>query len=89
MMTAAAWRDKYAFLVWANPGASDSVYLRAALLNPHLAILLDALAVFGLDRLWEEWAAVEDTEKGRKVADYVETMLHSFARGLNEHKPTA
>lgn len=80
----AQWRDRYAFLVWSNPGADDSVYLRAALLDPHLFILLDALAVFRLDRLQSEWSRVKETDEGRKVAWYVESMLENFARGLRD-----
>lgn len=81
-MSVAQWRSKYAFLVWSNPDASDSVYLRAALLNPHLVILLDALATFGLIRLREEWDAVRETERGGKVAWYVDSMLSHFVAGI-------
>ena len=80
----ARWRERYAFLVWSHPDADDSIYLRAALLDPHLSILLDALPVFGLDRLRAEWDAVKETAEGRKVAWYVESMLENFARGLRD-----
>ena len=81
-MTPAQWKSKYAWLVWSNRAAADEVYLRAALLNPHLDILLDALEAFGLDRLYEEWNAVREGERGEKVREYLESMLDHFAQGL-------
>lgn len=81
------FRTKYRFLVWSNPGAPDTFYLRAALLAPHLDILLDALEAFGLDRLREEWNIVKETEEGRKVAGYTETMLENFSSGVRGGAP--
>lgn len=81
-MTPAEWKNQYAWLVWSNRAADDAVYLRAALLNPHLDVLLDALEAFGLDRLYREWHAVRDTEAGVKVCEYVDSMLLHFAEGV-------
>ncbi len=82
MMTPAQWKSKYAWLVSSNRAADDSVYLRAALLDPHLDILLDALEAFGLDRFYREWDAVHETERGEKVRKYLESMLRHFAEGV-------
>ncbi|MHB8254000.1 MAG: hypothetical protein ACYDEV_09970 [Acidiferrobacter sp.] len=81
----AKWRDKYRFLVWSNPEASDSVYLRAALLDPHWAILLDAVQSFGIKRLLDEWASIADTPEAQKVAWYThDLLLRNFALGLQD-----
>jgi len=38
-------------LVWSNPGADDSVHIRAALLRPTFTRLLDVVLEFGLERV--------------------------------------
>ncbi len=81
-MNPTQWKSKYAWLVWSNRTADDSAHLRAALLNPHLDILLDAFEAYGLARLATEWAAVRETERGKKVAEYVGSMLENFRRGV-------
>ncbi|MHB1605620.1 MAG: hypothetical protein ACYCTV_04405 [Leptospirales bacterium] len=81
-MTPASFRNKYRFLVWSNPEAPDKIYIRSVLLNPHLDMMLDALNVFGLERLRSEWQSVKDTDEGRKVGDYAESMLNHFSIGL-------
>jgi len=81
-----AWRTHYAFLAWSNAQASDAVLLRAALLDPHYDILVDALHCFGLERLQAEWRAVQDTPEGRKVAFYTDgVLLKNFAIGQGRH----
>ena len=81
----AAWRDKYRFLVWSNPKASDSVYLRAALLDPHWVIVLDAVQAFGIQRLLHEWKSIAETPEAQKVAWYTrDLLLRHFALGIQE-----
>jgi hypothetical protein len=86
-VTSDTFREKYRFLVWSNPDAPDALYLRAALLDPHLDILLDALEAFGLERLWEEWKCVRETQEARKVAGYTEPMLENFSEGVQGGRP--
>ena len=81
-MNPAEWKTKYRWLVWSNSAADNSTHLRAALLNPHLSILLDAFEAFGLDRLCDEWNAVRETEQGKRVGEYVASMLENFRRGV-------
>lgn len=48
------FRDRYRSLVWSNPDADDSIYLRRALLQPTFQMLLDGAVEFGLPRLEQE-----------------------------------
>ena len=81
-MNPAQWKTKYAWLVWSNRAAADEVYLRAALLNPHLDILWDAFEAYGLARLEAEWDAVRETDEGKRVEEYVGSMLKNFRHGV-------
>ncbi len=80
------WRKKYSFLVWSHREASDRSLLRAALLNPHFDILLDAVWAFGIDRLYREWDAVKDTPEAQSVADYTEEKLRHLKAGVEMAK---
>ena len=42
-------------LVWSNPEAPDSAYIRAALLRPRFGRLLDIALEFGVEQLRREW----------------------------------
>lgn len=56
----AFWRAHHGVgLVWSNPRASDSVMIMHALLQPNFHLLLDIAVRFGLDRLRDEWAALQ------------------------------
>jgi hypothetical protein len=78
-------------LVWSNPNAGDSAHIRAALLRPRFAQLLDVAAEFGLERVRREWAALQ-TERTREVErahPSVERILRhieeGFARAASRH----
>lgn len=53
-------------LVWSNPNASDSVHIRAALLRPRFGQLLDIAVEFGLERVRQEWRALQ-SDRTREV----------------------
>jgi hypothetical protein len=71
-------------LVWSNPNASDSVWLRRALLRPRFEQLLEIAVEFGLARLWEEWQALQgeglpEIERARPL---VERILRHIEEGF-------
>lgn len=75
---------KYPGLVWSNPGADDGTYIRAALVNPRFATLLEMASEFGLDRLKAEWAALNE-EPEREVIRaraIVERILRNIEMGF-------
>jgi hypothetical protein len=43
-------------LVWSNPQAEDTVYIRAALVRPRFRQILEIIMEFGLERVKAEWA---------------------------------
>jgi len=71
-------------LVWSNPQAGDAVCLRAALLRPRFFTVLDACAVFGLERVRAEWAALaeEGSREALRAAPAVNRMLHNIELGF-------
>ena len=71
-------------LVWSNPLASDSVYIRAALLKPHFDTLLKIAVKFGLDRLQKEWMILRDDrmEQTMTVMPTVERVLTNIEEGF-------
>jgi len=46
-------------LVWSNPNASDSVMIANALLKPSFHLLLNIADRFGVNRLKNEWEALQ------------------------------
>ena len=86
-----ACRERYRHLVWSNPdGADDAVFIRAALLDPHVLVLADFVAEFGLDRVEREWSAVRDTPQGQRCSAVTARMLCNFRIGLGcEHGAAA
>jgi|GraSoiStandDraft_46_1057282.scaffolds.fasta_scaffold1291282_1 hypothetical protein len=77
------WR-KFPGLVWSNPEAGDSVYLRAALLRASFTILLAAAKEFGLDRLRQEWKLLdeENTHEAERARNSVERILGNIEKGF-------
>ncbi len=71
-------------LVWANPNASDSVHIRAALVHPQFRRLLEIAVEFGLSRLREEWAvlAAEGTPEAVRARPHVERILAHIQEGF-------
>ena len=75
---------KYPGLAWSNPGAGDTVRIRAALLRPRFGRLLDIALIFGLERLQEEWRILleEPTEEVTRAQESVERILDHIAKGF-------
>jgi hypothetical protein len=76
--------SKHRGLVWSNPAASDSVYLRAALLRPRFRLLLDIALEFGIERLRSEWKELQ-TDNTREVVRAhapVERILKHIEKGF-------
>ena len=71
-------------MVWSNPNADDSVFIRAALMQPRFRILLDIANRFGLDRLKAEWRILEEEGalETRRAAPIVERILRNVAKGF-------
>jgi hypothetical protein len=71
-------------LVPSNPGASDSVYIRAALVRPRFSLLLDIALEFGLERLRSEWAELQqdDTHENRRARPIIERILDHIEKGF-------
>lgn len=72
-------------LAWSNPAADDSIRIRAALLRPRFHRLLEIAAEFGVDRLREEWCALEaapddSTERARAA---VTRILNNIENGFS------
>jgi hypothetical protein len=72
-------------LVWSNPEASDSVRIRAALLRPLFARLLDIALEFGLARVKMEWALLLEnpTSEVDRVRASVERILTNLEEGFS------
>lgn len=68
-------RERYRSLVWSNPAADDSTFIRAALRSAKAVVLADFARDFGLARLQQEWTAIKDTPAGRRLAGDVERIL--------------
>lgn len=54
-MNFSEFRKRHQTLVWANPGASEEIWIRSALVRPQFECLLDAVLTFGLARVEREW----------------------------------
>ncbi len=77
------WR-RHPGLVWSAKNASDSVFLRAALLRPRFERLLDVAVEFGLERLRAEWKILADegAPESRRAGAAVERILRNIAKGF-------
>ena len=71
-------------LIWSNPKAGDSAHIRAALLRPTFGQLLDIALAFGLERLRQEWSAleVEDMREVKRARQPVERILRHIQEGF-------
>ena len=71
-------------LVWSNPDAADSVYIRAALLRPRFGRLLEVALEFGLERVRAEWAELLDDPRSEteRARDPVERILNNIEKGF-------
>jgi len=76
--------QKHRGLVWSNPSADDSVWIRAALMHPRFDRVLDIAVEFGLERLREEWRILEEegTENAQRARRSVERMLANIEKGF-------
>jgi hypothetical protein len=73
------WR-KYPGLVWSNSKAPDSIFIRAALLEPRFHVLLGIARQFGISRLEQEWDILRCDEDTRNDTLRVEaTVTRIFA----------
>ncbi len=83
-MNANGFRLRHPGLVWSNSRASDTIWIRAALLRPRFHTILDACLEFGLDRVRDEWNAVvrENTAEPPRLASEVNRMLQHIAEGF-------
>jgi hypothetical protein len=78
------WQTKRG-LVWSNPKAHDSVHIRAALLHPRFAQLLEIAVEFGLERVRKEWAILE-TERARSTVERILSHIEQgFARAATRN----
>ncbi len=75
------WR-RHPGLVWSNPNADDAVFIRAALIRPRFARLLDIALEFGLDRLRHEWeylqgdpTPIREVERARRPVERILTHI--------------
>lgn len=76
-------RQKYRHLVWSNPDhASDEVFIRAALARPHVLVLADFVAEYGMARILKEWQVVLPALSGGARPLMVERMLANFNAAL-------
>ena len=76
--------QKHPGLVWSNPDAADSVYIRAALLRPRFGRLLEIALEFGLERVRAEWAELLDDPRSEteRARDPVERILNNIEKGF-------
>ena len=78
-------------LLWSNPNAGDSARIRAALLRPRFAQLLDITLEFGVERVRQEWTVlrVDGTREVERAKPPVERALRhieeGFARAAARH----
>jgi hypothetical protein len=71
-------------LVWSNPGADESVHIRAALLRPTFTRLLDVVLEFGLERIKIEWAKLQpdQTKEAKRAAPVVARIFANIEKGF-------
>jgi hypothetical protein len=71
-------------LVWSNPAADDGVHIRAALLRPRFARLLEIALEFGLERVRQEWNILQGdpTPSVQRAAPIVVRILTNIEKGF-------
>lgn len=74
--------QKHPGLVWSNPAADDSVYIRAALLRPRFSRLLEIALEFGLERVRAEWKTLAGLPEALSAAKPVERILGHIEEGF-------
>lgn len=76
-------------LAWSNPdGISDSALIRAALRRGNFAVVLEACALHGIDRVsaeWREMTRSASPEPGAAQVDQVERVLRNIRQGQQPH----
>ncbi|MEW6306277.1 MAG: hypothetical protein AB1705_22650 [Verrucomicrobiota bacterium] len=84
MATASHFWRRHPGLVWSNPAADDSVYIRAALVRPRFGRLLDIAVEFGLERVRQEWQELmsEPTPEVLRARPIVERILNHVEEGF-------
>lgn len=80
--THARFWQKHPGLVWSNPAADDSVYIRAALLRPRFSRLLEIALEFGPERLHAEWMTVSSLPEAASAANPVGRILRHIEEGF-------
>jgi len=77
--------QKHPGLVWSNPAADDSVYIRAALVRPRFERLLDIVVEFGLERVAREWIELQkdDSREVVRARESVERILANIKKGFD------
>jgi hypothetical protein len=84
-MSLAAFQKRHPGLVWSNSRAGDSVWIRAALMEPRFSTLLDACLEFGMERVRHEWAALKrepDDAEVAGIASEVDRILKNITEGF-------
>ena len=81
--------EKHRGLIWSNPEAEDSAYIRAALLRPRFSQLLDIAVEFGLKRVRQEWEILqaERTPEIARAHRIVERILRHIEEGFDRVAP--
>ena len=83
-LTATELWQRHPGLVWSNPAATDSVWIRAALLKPTYSRLLDIALEFGLDRIRAEWAELQPdhSREVERAAPVVSRIFTNIEKGF-------
>ena len=71
-------------LVWSNPEAPDSAYIRAALLRPRFGRLLDIALEFGVEQLRREWQVLlaDPLVEAERARPAVERIISHIEQGF-------
>jgi hypothetical protein len=83
-MSVTTFRARHPGRVWSNAGASDAIWIRAALLHPIFHTILDACLEFGLGRVRDErqFLLAEGAPETRLVASDTGRILRHIAEGF-------
>lgn len=81
-----SFRDRYHWLAWANPNASDEVLVRSALVNPEFRTLLDAALEFGVNTVTREWdlLKIEGDRETLRALPITERILRNIRDGYQQ-----
>lgn len=78
-------------LAWSNPdGISDTALIRAALRRGNFAVVLEACALHGFDRVsaeWQEMTRSSAPELGQALVAQVERLLRNIRQGQQHAAP--